>query len=191
MTRTLAPLRDAASTGPRARARGNISYLCGRISKQSSFNGAARARAEIKENFLNAHPDYLASTGPRARARGNFEPERELDRKTLQLQRGRARARAEIGQKTKWSNLLRGFNGAARARARKWPLCYSFWRNLAILQLRPPALFALLLCSYCLVVSSLFFHCKVVTSCERQREFSHHLAARRLSCQRSPMPQTT
>ena len=104
---SVARLILAASTGPRPRGRGN----CG-------FNPAL-------EQLI------FASTGPRPRGRGNETPtSKKYDQ--FQLQRGRARAGAEIPHPQtglRWDKRLQ--RGRARAGAEiksLMPMCLTCWR---------------------------------------------------------------
>ena len=85
-----------ASTGPRPRGRGNLGDILIMPVLMLRFNGAAPARARKSGQRHQARGKFLASTGPRPRGRGNYtEPDTSLSSGAV-LQRGRARAGAEI-----------------------------------------------------------------------------------------------
>ena len=94
------------------------------LDERFCFNGAAPARARkywLATSITLAR--IVASTGPRPRGRGNTFPFSARWLNYLELQRGRARAGAEITVAAAVCEMkLLSFNGAAPARARKYGL---------------------------------------------------------------------
>ena len=128
----------------RGRKSGRTPGLCSRIT--SLQRGRPRAGAEIKLISLAMLPMINASTGPPPRGGGNVGIAALTACTSALLQRGRPRAGAEIARPGKpfailrrastgppprgggnaatttiKLKLIRGFNGAAPARGRKWP----------------------------------------------------------------------
>ena len=109
-----------ASTGPRARARGNCRANHARSAPPVCFNGAARTRArKYRPGHGRRHRKLLASTGPRARARGNQFEDVDAAPGDLASTGPRARARGNLRSSGSPLAMRRCFNGAARTRARK------------------------------------------------------------------------
>ena len=111
------PVTESFNGAARARAR----KFCAARALSRSREASTGPRARARGNEFNPHNVQLwviASTGPRARARGNLIYT-QTNTKNKMLQRGRARARAEINKEDLILRNGLGFNGAARARARK------------------------------------------------------------------------
>ena len=109
----------AASTGPRASARGNRRLIRHLPHRKLASTGP---RASARGNDIAAPPrraSSLASMGPRASARGNASQPGSADDGGFALQWGRARPRAEMGRVKRACEWDASFNGAARVRARK------------------------------------------------------------------------
>ena len=108
-----------ASTGPRPRGRGNHRHHDPRPTIVPSFNGAAPARARKLAAVLFGFSWIKSFNGAApARARKCRQTKVNAAGKD-QLQRGRARAGAEIKTFYATTGIIGRFNGAAPARARK------------------------------------------------------------------------